>query len=636
MPTKTEKNASVDAFDLVKRLTLPKITVRDSSVSTLLGDDVAVFINGIPASTDEMRGIDVSTISKVEYLDFPQDSRYLGCQHVLNITTKLPIAGGFTKIYARGDYADKLTEYANIMSKFSYKRMIYDVILTQQFKESDKIGSRIDQYYRFSNGNSITQNQSTINGYYNLEKYGGTFRAIYNTQNVMISNMIGLTRKSTPNRYENIQMTIPGISYGETAHQHTSDRTLSPAWIGNYYFALPKNFSLTFQGEASYTHNNYDQSKKVEELFIFDNQVKEDAYKIRSNVTIQKNMNRAGMLNLTAIYWYTAYNMDYVQEGILTNQYERNESVNATLSYSIPIKNFMLYAGLGATYRFDKISGNKHSYITPAAYLMGSWNKDRHSAQFNIDLGQVTYDGAYLNSTPLQTDNYMFVKGNPDLKFSPRQSFTGYYGYSFSNTLQLSVFGKYEHISRLAILDYIAETNYVFATRVNAGNFQNYLAALQIGWRPLKGSLSISITPMITGYKLTGLGNNSTSNFKLNAEVFYYLKNWNFGLFYYGKEKSIANSGITSTSPAIYGLQVGWGNESWNVAIGMGNLFSKDWYNVKSSLRSENYSFESSEIGPTNTQRNFTLTVAYTIGYGKKTSRETIENLENSSSAILR
>lgn len=119
LPTKTEKNASVDAFDLVKRLTLPKITVRDSSVSTLLGDDVAVFINGIPASTDEMRGIDVSTISKVEYLDFPQDSRYLGCQHVLNITTKLPIAGGFTKIYARGDYADKLTEYANIMSKFS-------------------------------------------------------------------------------------------------------------------------------------------------------------------------------------------------------------------------------------------------------------------------------------------------------------------------------------------------------------------------------------------------------------------------------------------------------------------------------------------------------------------------------------
>lgn len=141
---------------------------------------------------------------------------------------------------------------------------------------------------------------------------------------------------------------------------------------------------------------------------------------------------------------------------------------------------------------------------------------------------------------------------------------------------------------------------------------------------------------MITGFKLTGMGNNSASNFKLNAEVFYYLKNWNFGLFYYGKEKSIAYSGITSTSPAMYGLQVGWGNESWNVAIGMGNLFSKDWYNVKSSLKSENYSFESREIGPTNTQRNFTLTVAYTIGYGKKTSRETIENLENSSSAILR
>ena len=64
---------------------------------------------------------------KVEYLEHPTDSRFMGAESVINFVMKKYEFGGYTKLSA-GEYL--LIGYQgdeSLYSKFSYKRMTYDL-----------------------------------------------------------------------------------------------------------------------------------------------------------------------------------------------------------------------------------------------------------------------------------------------------------------------------------------------------------------------------------------------------------------------------------------------------------------------------------------------------------------------------
>ena len=101
-PTQRQKNASQTGVDLLRNLAIPQISINlvDESVRTLTGGAVAIYVNGLPASSEELQGMRTADVKRVEYLDFPTDPRFNGHEHVINFIMQKYEYGGYTKLSA--------------------------------------------------------------------------------------------------------------------------------------------------------------------------------------------------------------------------------------------------------------------------------------------------------------------------------------------------------------------------------------------------------------------------------------------------------------------------------------------------------------------------------------------------------
>lgn len=129
-PNTRQKSSAQNAIDLLRQLAIPQININlvDNAVTTPSGQNVAVYINYIPASAEEIEGIMTSDVRRVEYLDFPTDPRFQGNEHVVNFIMQKYEYGGYTKATVNENFlVGKLSSRASIYSKFAYKRMTYDL-----------------------------------------------------------------------------------------------------------------------------------------------------------------------------------------------------------------------------------------------------------------------------------------------------------------------------------------------------------------------------------------------------------------------------------------------------------------------------------------------------------------------------
>ena len=96
LPTQRQKNASQTAIDLLRNMAIPQININlvDESVTTLTGGAVAIYVNGLPASSEELQGMITADVKTVEYLDFPADPRFNGNEHVINFIMQRYEYGG--------------------------------------------------------------------------------------------------------------------------------------------------------------------------------------------------------------------------------------------------------------------------------------------------------------------------------------------------------------------------------------------------------------------------------------------------------------------------------------------------------------------------------------------------------------
>ena len=121
IPTMKQRQSAQNAIDLLQQLALPQININlmDNAVTTTSGQSVAIYINYIPASAEEMEGILTSDVRRVEYLDFPADPRFQGSEHVVNFIVQKYEYGGYTKATLNENFlTGRLSNRASVYSKF--------------------------------------------------------------------------------------------------------------------------------------------------------------------------------------------------------------------------------------------------------------------------------------------------------------------------------------------------------------------------------------------------------------------------------------------------------------------------------------------------------------------------------------
>lgn len=85
IPTKRQRNAAQNGPELLNHMAIPQLgLVSGNSVTTNSGQKVDLYIDYVPASEQDLNGMRMADVKKVEYFDFPTDPRFQGSQHVVN------------------------------------------------------------------------------------------------------------------------------------------------------------------------------------------------------------------------------------------------------------------------------------------------------------------------------------------------------------------------------------------------------------------------------------------------------------------------------------------------------------------------------------------------------------------------
>jgi hypothetical protein len=137
IPLSKQKNSATDAISLLSQMAIPQLEVQPGNfnVKTISGQNVALFINYVAATQQDLSGLRPTDVKKVDYLLYPQDPRFKGAHYVINFIVQKYEWGGYTKITADKWFGVNRNEGA-IYSKFAHKAMTFDFFVDEIYLTS--------------------------------------------------------------------------------------------------------------------------------------------------------------------------------------------------------------------------------------------------------------------------------------------------------------------------------------------------------------------------------------------------------------------------------------------------------------------------------------------------------------------
>lgn len=646
IPTVKQKNASQNAVDLLRQMAIPQIKI--SSVNEVVtdnaGGEVAIFINFLEASKEEMEGLRTPDVKKVEYLEFPTDPRFRGAQRVINIIVQEYAYGGYTKLTTNENFLVGFSSRNNIFSKFSYKKMTYDLYVGANNWNNHNIGNNVKGIYSLKDADGkdyqLTRTETLDGSHYKQNQYPLTFRATYSSEKIQIRNTVGFTHLSVPvyDQRGNLSYHL-GSEQNYTFNRSNPNRNNSLAYQGSFFFSLPNQFSIDISPRFNYMHSNdyltYSTSTTPEIV----RNARESAYNYRVDAYLQK---RIGQKHTAMLGVNGGDNINRLRYSGTNSYYDRfhNAFVAGLLGYQLASREVRLYADAGVYWSQSDINGVVYTDTYPFVHLNLRYSPNSKNA-FSVFL-------QYANATPgisqkspdvLQDNEYMFVTGNPLLENSRNLMFNLGYTWMPNNTFGLNAFGNFNSFFNRQMLTYEPYNNgmAIIKNYRNSGNFLNGELGFAANWKLLGGKLQLYASPKQSFYKSTGIYNKSYNPLTITAQATYYLNSFYFQAYYQSPGKQMFTS-----SPQIYkdrnfhSLTVGWANSDWNVRVMAANFFNKGWNSADIVTESPLYTEYRENIG-TSSHFRINITATYTFGYGKKVQRgNEVGEQSGANSAIIK
>lgn len=119
-------------------------------METTDGRSVAIFIDYVRASDEELKGLRTGDVQKVEFSYAPSDPRFMGELNVVNFILHQYTYGGYTKLMADESFFTGLSSDVSVYSKFKYKRMTYDLYAESRNTDNRHTGSSGTSSYLLS------------------------------------------------------------------------------------------------------------------------------------------------------------------------------------------------------------------------------------------------------------------------------------------------------------------------------------------------------------------------------------------------------------------------------------------------------------------------------------------------------
>ena len=584
LPSKEQTQASSDGVSLLQNLQIPRIVISpiDNSVKTLSDESVQLRINGVEASTADVKAINPKDIIRIEYHDQP-GVRYNGAAAVVDYIVKHRDTGG--SLMLAGTNGLTLPGIGNyyLAGKVHFGKSSIQAVAT--YAPYDIYWTRTNnETYHFSTG-KIENNE--VGEPTRYKTYPVNVSLNYNWTNGD-KNMLNIRLR------DNMAYTPYGPSDRDSRlfqptdsfeiHDHDKSSSQSPSLDIYYQHNLPHKQHLYFDVVGTYINTHSDRRFLQTPLF---GSVSTDTTDVISRVRGDK-----WSLIGEAIYEKEWENIMLTVGARHNQQWVKNTYCGNTEA-TVNMTTAETYAFAEMRHRVDKFSyvvgiGVMHTLIDQAGQKQSTWIA-RPQLTMSYDFGKGwfwKYKGyvsgyqpslSQLSDITQQIDKYQMRRGNPNQKSVMY----------VSNEMELSWQSKHVNLNLWANYSYdhkpimeetfeeiIDGSSYAIRMYDNQRGYHKLNVSPSVQVKLLDNKLMFNVTPFVK--YMVSQGNNyhhEHVNYGVRGGIFYLLKGWRFFADVVTAQHNLWGETLT-LGELTHDIGINYNSEHFGFGIMMVNPFS--------------------------------------------------------------
>ena len=539
LPSKEQMQASSDGVSLLQNLQIPRIVISpiDNSVKTLSDESVQLRINGIEASTADVKAINPKDIIRVEYHDQP-GVRYNGAAAVVDYIVKHRDTGG--SLMLAGTNGLTLPGIGNyyLAGKVHFGKSSLQAVAT--YAPYDIYWTRTNnETYHFSTG-KIENNEVGEPTRYktypvNVSLNYNWTNGDKNMLNIRLRDNMSYTPYGPSDRDSRLYQPTDSFEI----HDHDKSSSQSPSLDIYYQHNLPHKQHLYFDVVGTYINTHSDRRFLQTPLF---GSVATDTTDVLSRVRGDK-----WSLIGEAIYEKEWENIMLTVGARHNQQWVKNTYLGSTEA-TVNMTTGETYAFAEMRHRVDKFSyvvgiGAMHTLIEQGGQKQSTWIA-RPQLTMSYDFGKGwfwKYKGyvsgyqpslSQLSDITQQIDKFQMRRGNPNLKSVMY----------VSNEMELSWQSKHVNLNLWANYSYdhmpimeetfeeiIDGSAYAIRTYDNQRGYHKLNVSPSLQVKLLDNRLMFNVSPFVKYMVSQGnIYNHEHINYGVRGGIFYLLKGWRF------------------------------------------------------------------------------------------------------------
>ena len=645
LPTATQKNASQSGTDLLNHMAIPQLgLISGKSIVTNGGKPVAVFIDYLPASENDLLAMRVSDVKRVEYLEYPSDPRLQGNPYVINFIMQQYEYGGYAKAYGFGTFLNGHQEQMIGNVRMQYKRMTYDLMGSAYNNGSSHTGSDMTETFRLPQDDGTVEQFERISELESSKRHRNNyyliFKATYNSDKVQASTLINSNLDRQPNTVQNGTVRYTNNAYPSSEYSSSSDNfSKFISYNGYYFFILPKSNSITFTPKYSFSHTEQSSDYKETGYSSIQNSATDNTNSLSGDLKFKHDFGEFGSI-LGLVKGSYQYNRTLYSGSTSALDRAKSSRMGFGVNYELSVNKVRGHIVLGWDWdrlQFGTMVDRRNAPSFDVSIHYAPTRRHSISAIFQYE--------SWLPSPNFKSDQVItaspFLKytGNPNLFPAKSCDFDFSYTWIPNNRYNLSAYGWGWIVKDRYAYDYEADGNGVIRT------IKQPMGSYAQGMYGIKGTARFFGRSLVLTGNLSQLFNHNGRPYNVNhfhvyytLQMTYYLKNWNFGLTYVstvGSWDGMMN-GLWQRDKDKYYLRAGWSKSNWNISALIMNIGRWNWRNANRVMNSKYYSTDETLING-NSHALVKISATYTFGFGKKVGRDNEPQISGSaSSGILK